>query len=216
MRTAGWKKALAVCLAVALIWIFAGCGSGEEDHRIAMPMSASEMRSRHYEDVVTKLREVGFINVCAQPMNDLVLGWLKKDGSVDEVSADGERNFKKNERFDPDVYIIIRYHSFAGSEESTTPEDSGGEPVIADTSDGMTGLPICSDDIRDLSVKQVVDALTQAGFVNIKTEPLGDLVVGLLHSDGQISEVSVGGDIRYKKGDRYYPDVKIVIRYHSY
>ena len=35
-------------------------------------------------------------------------------------------------------------------------------------------------------------------------------------SDGEIMEVSVDGDIEFKKGDRYIPGAKIIIRYHSY
>lgn len=210
------KKITALLISIIMIFAFSGCGDDPNSNKVSMPMSAKDMKGRNYEDVVTKLELAGYTNVYSEPLNDLIIGILNKDGTVDEVSANGKKDFRKDQRFDADTYIIVRYHSYIGSEDSLTEENSGKEPVLADTSDGMTGLPICSDDIKHMSVDKVVDMLTEAGFVNIKNDPMRDLVFGIMYSDGEISEVSIGGDTEYQKGDRYYPDVKIVIRYHSY
>ncbi len=211
------KKVIALMLFVIMIFSLAGCGREEiNDGKAAMPMSAQEMENLNYEDVVTKLHIAGFTNVCSEPMNDLLIGLFNKDGEVEDVSVNGEKGFKKDQRFDINTYIIVRYHSFPGSKEASESVKPDEEQVYADTSDGMTEIPICSDDIKELTVEKVEDILTQAGFINIKKEPLGDLVIGLFHSEGEIKEVTIGGDLKYSKGDRFYPDVKIVIRYHSY
>lgn len=54
-----------------------------------------------------------------------------------------------------------------------------------------------------------------AGFTNIETVPLGDLVTGLLSSDGEVSNVTInGGD--FSEGEQFAPDALVVISYHSY
>lgn len=206
----------ALMLAVVMLVSFCAChGDRIDDGLISVPMSSKEAKGRNYEDIVTKFRSAGFDNIYAEPMGDLIIGLLNKSGEVEEVTVGGKSDFSKNKRFSPDTYVIVRYHSFSQSTSSITEEESR-EPVIADTSDGMTGLPVSSEEIKKLSVKEASSILSEAGFVNIKTEPLRDLVLEILHSDGDISEVSVGGDIEFKKGDRYAPDAAIVIRYHSY
>ncbi len=210
------RKFIIIMLSAILVFSLTGCGENIDDNSIPMPMAAKEMRGRNYEDVVTKLERTGYTNVYSEPMNDLIIGLLNKDGAVDEVSANGKKDFRKNQRFEPDTYIIVRYHSFVGSKEPASTVQTDDEPILADTSDGMTEMPICSDDITHLTVDKVVDTLTKAGFVNIKKEPLGDLIFGIVYSNEEITEVSVGGDTEYNKGDRYYPDVRIVIRYHSF
>ncbi len=217
MKNKGIVSVTALLLAVIMLVSFCSCrGERINDGMIGAPISARDAKGRNYEDIVTKFRLAGFENVYAEPMGDLIIGVLNKSGEVDEVTVGGKSDFRKDKRFSPDTYVIVKYHSFPNSTNSFEEEEESREPVIADTSDGMTALPVSSDEIRKLSVKEASSILSEAGFVNIKTEPLRDLIVEILHSDGDISEVSVGGDIEFKKGDRYQPDAAIVIRYHSY
>ena len=82
--------------------------------------------------------------------------------------------------------------------------------------DGKISVPESSDSFEDDNYKDVVDRLKSAGFTNVKTEGLGDLITGFLHKEGEVKEVSVGGDVDYSTSDRFSPSVKIVVRYHSY
>lgn len=210
------KKSIVWLLAVIAVFSFTACGKGEyDDGLVAVPLSASDMKDRQYEDVVTKFKNAGFQNVHTSPMNDLIIGVFNKNGAVEEVTIDGKNNFRKNSRYEPDAYVVIKYHSF-DEEESFVQDEESGEPAIADTSDGKISIPISSEDVGNLSVTDIVNIFTDAGFVDVTPQPMGDLIIGLVHGDGEVEEVSVDGDIVFNKGDRYIPGAKIIIRYHSY
>lgn len=217
MKKKYMSAAAAVLLAVALLLTLCCCREGKrDDNTVSTPVSSREAKGRNYEDIVTKFETAGFRNVYAEPMGDLIIGFLNKSGEVDEVTVGGKSDFKKDSRYAPDTYVIVKYHSFPSSTESTASVEESSEEVLADTSDGMTGVTISSDELKKLSVKEAVSVLEEAGFVNIRTQPLRDLVVGVIHKDGEIEEISIGGDISFKSSDRFRPDVKIIIRYHSY
>ena len=58
--------------------------------------------------------------------------------------------------------------------------------------------------------------LKSRGFTNITTEPVADLIVGILSKENEVSEVSIGGKTSFKKKQRVKADESIVIRYHTY
>ena len=79
---------------------------------ITVPFVLKNLRKLNYYDVQTKLSKLGFVNILVQPIRDLTIGWIKRDGSVESVSIDGDTNFKKNAVFKYDVSIMIEYHTF--------------------------------------------------------------------------------------------------------
>ena len=44
-------------------------------------------------------------------MNDLITGWIAKEGEVEAVTIDGHDDFKAKSYYVPDVQIVITYHS---------------------------------------------------------------------------------------------------------
>ena len=44
-------------------------------------------------------------------MGDLKLGMLKKPGTIDKVSIDGDFQFAKGDIFSEDAKVVISYHS---------------------------------------------------------------------------------------------------------
>ena len=58
--------------------------------------------------------------------------------------------------------------------------------------------------------------LHELGYTEIYTEKIADLVTGWIHKDGSIEYVLVNGKTKYKKGDMFNYDVKIVIAYHTF
>ena len=57
--------------------------------KIRMPKSATELKGEHYRDVITLLETAGFTNIKTAILDDLVAGWLAKDGEVERVSVNG-------------------------------------------------------------------------------------------------------------------------------
>lgn len=54
-----------------------------------------------------------------------------------------------------------------------------------------------------------------AGFSNIECVPMGDLVTGLLNSDGEVASVVINGG-SFEEGEQFEPDALVLISYHSY
>ncbi|MDR0501534.1 MAG: zinc ribbon domain-containing protein [Coriobacteriales bacterium] len=76
--------------------------------------------------------------------------------------------------------------------------------------------PSSASEFKSLSYQDAIMQLQEAGFANIETEPLGDLIVGFLHDEGDVSEISINGKTDFSSGAKYDKNAKIIIRYHSY
>jgi len=82
--------------------------------------------------------------------------------------------------------------------------------------DGKINLPFSSDDLKGENYQDVVAELENAGFTNVQTKVIDDLVFGLFTSDGEIEEVSVDGYTIFSTDSRYPADIEIVISYHTF
>lgn len=91
--------------------------------------------------------------------------------------------------------------------------DSGSAESVPD--DTVT-MPAFSEDLADENYEDVLDDLREAGFTNVETEALGDLITGWLTKEGSVEAVEVDGDSEYSTEDRYPKDVEVVVAYHSF
>ena len=65
-----------------------------------------------YTDTVNLLKNKGFSNIRLQRANDLVMGLFSKEGSIESISINGNKNFKSGDDFDYDSRIVIVVHTF--------------------------------------------------------------------------------------------------------
>ena len=73
------------------------------------------------------------------------------------------------------------------------------------------------DDVVEKKPFNEIEALYKnAGFTNVKTEKVPDLVVGWVHKDGEVIEVLIDGSKYFEKGSYVDKDVEVVIKYHGY
>lgn len=120
--------ALALLVTASLV---GGCGT-DDGSRVKMPASSSELEGEDHQDVMTKLQDAGFTNVETEAIEDLITGWLTKDGEVEEVSVDGTTVFSASDRFPKDAQIVVRYHTFPNTEsDQATDDDSTPAPGAA-------------------------------------------------------------------------------------
>ena len=82
--------------------------------------------------------------------------------------------------------------------------------------DGKINLPISSNDLKDANYQDVVAKFENAGFTNVKTEVIADLVLGWFTKDGEVEEVSVDGYTSFSTNSRYPADIEIVVSYHTF
>ncbi|MBG6213736.1 hypothetical protein RCH23_001381 [Cryobacterium sp. CAN_C3] len=86
------------------------------------------------------------------------------------------------------------------------------KPLTAD----QARMPASSDDFIDEDFQDVADSLTGAGFTNVETKAMGDLIAGWLSSPGEVEEVEIGGVASFDKASVFERGVSIVVSYHSF
>lgn len=87
------RKFLAVCMAIVMIFTITGCGSEGHDGEAKTPSGSSIQKGRDYSKVVEEFESSGFTNIKLEKLDDLVTGWLIKDGEVESVSVDGDTGY---------------------------------------------------------------------------------------------------------------------------
>ncbi len=132
-RVSAASIATKILVGVAVLFIVIGlicgitsCGASSKaanDGKVAIPESSSGFEGENYEDVVTRLETAGFTNIETEGLGDLITGFFHKDGDVKTVSVNGSTSYSSHQRFSPDAQIVIRYHSYPASGESSS-EDS--------------------------------------------------------------------------------------------
>lgn len=126
------KKLLSLFMALVMIFAFAGCSSEGHDGEAKTPSGSSVQKGRDYQTVYEQFEKQGFTNIRFEVLDDLVTGWLTKDGEVESVSVDGNTDYSADKWYPADIEVIITYHTFPNKEsgeldseqETTTPPES--------------------------------------------------------------------------------------------
>lgn len=82
------------------------------DGQVRILAAPKELKGKDYQEVLSILQEMGFVNITPSPLGDLKKGWFHDEGEVKEVSIAGSTKFSIDDTFDSDVEITIFYHSF--------------------------------------------------------------------------------------------------------
>jgi hypothetical protein len=205
-------------LIVAIILIaIASSGGGSRENQIKVPSSASSYRNQNFQIVIYELESAGFTNIRTEKLEDLITGWITPDGSVNRISINGNNSFRAGVWFPRDAQIIITYHTFP--ETTAAPATTTAPPVTTqapELREGEIGIPASSSSYQGRNFENVISELQNAGFTNIKTEKLEDLITGWITSDGSINKISVGGITDFVAGSGFQPNAEIIITYHTF
>lgn len=91
---------------------------------------------------------------------------------------------------------------------------------VSDCSDGdhtvQVQPPFSSSQLDDANYQDVVAQFQEAGFTNVTTEPIPDLIIGWLTADGEVEEISIAGDTEFESGEHFDPAVAVIVRYHTF
>lgn len=112
-------------------------GTDTNDGLLSVPDSASSFEGEHYEDVIAQFEDSGFTNITARPQEDLITGWLTKEGETESVSINGETDFSSYDRFSPDANIVVTYHAFPEDEDSSGSGDDEDNATDDGTDDSQ-------------------------------------------------------------------------------
>ena len=113
------KKIASVLLLMLLL--ISGCSDSHENEA-RPPKSATSLKRENYKDVVTLFESSGFTNIELEKIEDLIIGWLVDDGSVESVSINGDSNYSTSKWYAKDSLVRISYHTFPAKEEESVIE----------------------------------------------------------------------------------------------
>jgi predicted RNA-binding Zn-ribbon protein involved in translation (DUF1610 family) len=83
-----------------------------EKREIPFPFSLKQANKMNIQNFIGKLRHLGYTNIKTVALDDLVTGWIKKDGAVEQVFIDGETSCKQGKKDFYDTEIVVTYHTF--------------------------------------------------------------------------------------------------------
>lgn len=222
------RKSFLIGLLVVLLFLPIGIlgtfeSTPDSDGKIHLPNVLSDFNDVNYQDIVSKLKDAGFTNIKTMANEDLVLGWLNKEGEVASVTVGGSKEFETSDRYPIDIEIIIEYHAFPVEEdkndETVDVEDSketetyvytGQEYEIVDSYETGIGLTqfwiytskfdLTTEDYK-IKVKEIItDLVKKSMTTDIIVEIVTDKEIIYFESDNTI--------VQYmdKYGDEYYQD----------
>ena len=102
------------------------------------PISADDCEGMMYEEVAAAFETAGFSNIEYEIIDDLITGWLTKDGEVERVTLDGNDDFDTNDLFDESTVLTISYHTFPLDDET---EQEETDPPVIETQASETVAP---------------------------------------------------------------------------
>ena len=200
------KRVLCLSLALILCFSLIGCGENSHEGEVKTPAGSSDMEGRNYEDVVTIFEEKGFTNIKTEPIDDLIFGWLTKDGEVEEVSVGGKVDYSPDKWVPANTEVVIRYHTFPEDDEEETKSDENNKTTesttIAMTADSAT--------YSGKNVQDVEKEIKDLGFENVKL--VESVTTDSSNADGTVDTIAVAGE-GFSKGDSFEKDAEIAITY---
>ena len=76
--------------------------------------------------------------------------------------------------------------------------------------------PVESSEVSSSNYQDMVTQFKGAGFTNVSTKEIDDLILGWLTEDGQVKEVSIGGKTSFSTSDSFAADAPVVVGYHIF
>ncbi|ANU26282.1 DUF4839 domain-containing protein [Planococcus versutus] len=112
------KTLLFLSIMVSTIGLSA-CSEEKDPNVLKVSNSSDDIVGENYESVISELEEIGFTNIETKILDDLITGWLTKDGEIEKVDIDGKTEFSAQDDFQKDSKIVITYHTFEKEETNT-------------------------------------------------------------------------------------------------
>ncbi|WP_060673681.1 hypothetical protein [Rossellomorea vietnamensis] len=132
-----------------------------------------------------------------EKQEDLVTGWLTKDGEVESVSVDGDKDYSPDEWYSNDVEVVITFHTFPEEEKSDSrsadekssakndkskndkedksnskTEDKSNNDTSVESEQEILTVKNNEDFAAVLAVKNEADPIISEFAKNMKVEPL--------------------------------------------
>ncbi len=198
-------KVVFILIFLSFTFLLTGCNFLNDDKlgedEIKVSNSESSFVGTNYENVVSKLQELGFTNIESVPVYDIVWGFTKS-GTTKSVTINGKKNFKKGDVFNKNAVVIVTYSMPVDDDPGDQNLPGENEAKVLNDEYSLTGKPF----------EDVVNTLEGWGFTNIESVPVYDIVWGVT-SPGSTKNVTIDGSTNFKKGDIFNKNISIIVTY---
>lgn len=155
------KKFFALLLCLVMAFAITGCDSSSHDGEAKTPSGSSIQKGRDCQSVAEDFKEHGFTNIKLVELDDLVTGWLTKEGEVESVSVDGDTDYSADTWYPNDVEVVITYHTFPDENNNSTstqePDPEEMNPPISDPVEKILTVENCEALASMLAIKAEID-----------------------------------------------------------
>jgi len=118
------KKIFILLFSLIITITISACTAKEDANLLKVSSSSEKLVGENYKTVISQLEKIGFTNIKTVVLDDLVTGWLTKDGEIKQVEINGKTSFSANTSFPKDSKIVVTYHTFPKKEKSDTKSTS--------------------------------------------------------------------------------------------
>lgn len=172
------------------------------------------------------LRKAGFFNIERVAKYDLINGWLTKENSVESISINGLKDFRKKDKFYSNADICIIYHAkknSGGRSQSYTPMESIGnycgeykqvtyESVVIDD---RVNIPFDLKYFYGQNCYEIEKEFHEIGFKNIQLVEVYELEPEEVEKEFKIKDIQIGGKSVIDKKEKFRKDIVIKIFYYT-
>ena len=182
---------IAILISIALM--FGSYAYYEYQKLIPIGYEEDALVGLEYNKVVEMLENSGFTYVTTEDISDLSLDEESNANLVTDIRLEEKPTFDEDTKYAYDKHIVIVYHSLK-----------------------LSSAPITSKEAKGTNYTDVVDKFKDAGFINVKTNIIYDIITGWVTDDGEVKSVTINGDEDFDTYGEYRPDAEVVITYHTY
>ena len=184
-------RLLAFVLAVGMLAVqLSGCFDIFGTKKVYTPYSAADCIGKNKDAVEEAFFGAGFYRVVAEEIADLEISESTRYGEIESVAINGVSDFEGNAEFSSSALVVIQYHSYV-----------------------HTGVPVSSDEAKNMDTALLLEELEEAGFINITVDEAYDLDPDVVDAEYE-NEVSINGYNDFVSGEEYPLDAEIVITTH--
>lgn len=152
------KKILTFITAMIMALLLVAC-TNPDSHKgeAKTPSASSVQKGRDYQSVLEDFEKRGFINISLVTIDDLITGWLTKDGEVESVSVDGDVNYHADKWYSNDVAVVITYHTFSDNTDSKEDAELKDKNDISEESTSMSEEILTIETCSDFNTLLLID-----------------------------------------------------------
>ncbi len=118
------KKCICVVLTILVAICLFGCDDkNAHTNEAQIPLSNAYIEDLDYRDAVEQFKKAGFANVETLAIDDLITGWVNKDGEVEEITIAGKSDFSADDWVSKDAHVVIKYHTFPSNTDDVESDE---------------------------------------------------------------------------------------------